>query len=179
MVKILSILFIFSGLVYGYSALANGGDQRVVDGKYLINLSRAPFTPHIGDKVSFLASFVDIEKNKLVSEDLIVTVRIAKLGGVWTDKRTFLFEKENIPVRGGVLELPYTFTESGLHEIFFDFVFTSNPESVYEAPDFLLDVQKPVSGYSTNQTLIAVFSSFVIGLIAGGFGKRIVSNRVG
>ena len=48
-------------------SLANGGDQRVVENKYLINLSRAPFTPRIGVKTSFLASFVDIQKNKLIS----------------------------------------------------------------------------------------------------------------
>ena len=163
----------------GYSVLANGGDQRVVDGKYLINLSRAPFTPRIGDKVALLASFVDIEKNKLVSEDLIVSIRIAKLGGIGTDKRTFLFEKEKIPVRGGVLELSYTFMESGLHEIFFDFAFASNPSKVYEAPDFLLDVQKSPNGYNTNRILIAVVGGFVAGLIGGWFVKRIVNGRVG
>lgn len=179
MSKILSILFILSVLVYGYSVLANGGDQRVVDGKYLINLSRAPFTPRVGDKVAILASFVDIEKNKLVSEDIIVAIRIAKLGGVGTDKRTFLFEKEKISVKGGVLELPYTFTQSGLHEIFFDFAFASNPEKIHEAPDFLLDVQRPLNGYDLNQVLMAVFGSFVVGLIAGWFIKRIVSGKVG
>ena len=179
MIKILAILFILFGLLLGYSVLANGGDQRVVDGKYLINLSRAPFTPRIGDKVALLASFVDIEKNKLISEDLIVSIRIAKLGGIGTDKRTFLFEKEKIPVRGGVLELSYTFMESGLHEIFFDFAFASNPSKVYEAPDFLLDVQKSPNGYNTNQILIAVVGGFVAGLIGGWFVKRIVNGRVG
>ena len=176
MIKILSTIFILFGLLWSYSVLANGGDQRVVEGKYLINLSRAPFTPHIGDEVDFLASFVYIERNKLVSEDLIVSVRISKLGGIGTDKRTFLFEKENISVKGGILELPYTFTESGLHEIFFDFAFASNPSKVYEAPDFLLDVQKPLIGYNTNQILIAVFSGFVAGLIGGWFVKRIVNS---
>ena len=179
MIKILAILFILFGLLLGYSVLANGGDQRVVDGKYLINLSRAPFTPRIGDKVALLASFVDIEKNKLISEDLIVSIRIAKLGGIGTDKRTFLFEKEKIPVRGGVLELSYTFMESGLHEIFFDFAFASNPSKVYEAPDFLLDVQKSPNGYNTNRILIAVVGGFVAGLIGGWFVKRIVNGRVG
>lgn len=179
MIKILSILFILFGFLWSYSVLANGGDQRVVDGKYLINLSRAPFTPRVGDKVAFLASFVDVEKNKLVGEDLIVTIRIAKFSGIGTEKRTFLFEKEKISVKDGIFELPYVFTKSGLHEIFFDFAFVSSPEKVYEAPDFLLDVQKSVSGYNTNQVLVAVLVSFIIGLLAGRFGKRIVSGRGG
>ncbi len=158
---------------------ANGGDQRIVENKYLINLSRAPFTPRVGVKTSFLASFVDIQKNKLVAEDLIVDIRIARLGGEGAAKRTFLFEKEKILVRGGILELSSTFTESGLHEIFFDFAFASNPSKVYEAPDFLLDVQKPLHGYNTNQILIAVLSGFVVGFIGGWFVKRIVNSRVG
>lgn len=177
--KILSTLFILLGLLWSYGALANGGDQRVVENKYLINLSRAPFTPRVGEKTAFLASFVDIEKDELISEDLTVTIRIAKLGGIGMEKRTFLFEKENIPVGGGILALPYIFAESGLHEIFFDFAFASNQEKVYEAPDFLLDVQRPLNGYNLHQVLMAAFGSCVAGLIAGWFIKRIVSSRVG
>jgi hypothetical protein len=179
MIKTFSILFILSGFLLSYGALANGGDQRVIEEKYLINLSRAPFTPHTGDKVAFLVSFVDIGKNKLVGEDLIVTVRIAKLGGVGTEKRTFLFEKEKTLVTDGILELPYSFTESGLHEIFFDFAFISNPQKIYEAPDFLIDVQKQPNGYDTNHILTAVFGSFIVGLSTGWFVKRIVSSAVG
>ena len=94
------------------------------------------------------------------------------------NKRTFLFEKEKIPVKDGILELPYTFTDSGLHEIFFDFAFASSPQKIYEAPDFLLDVQKQPNGYNTNQILMAVFGSFVIGLTVGWFVKRIASSGV-
>ncbi len=165
---------VFSLLLFTPLVLANGGDQRIVDNKYFINLSRAPFTPRVGIKTSMLASFVDIQKNKLIADDLIVKVQISKFGGSGSTKRTFIFEQNNVPVKGGILELPYTFTESGLHEIFFDFAFASNPQKIYEAPDFLLDVQKPLNGYNTNQILITVFSSFVVGLIAGWFAKRIV-----
>ena len=179
MSKTILLAILMGGILSPILVLANGGDQRVVDGKYLINLSRAPFTPHTGDKVSFLASFMDREKNKLISEDLIITVRIAKLGGIGTEKRTFVFVKENIPVKGGILELPYTFAESGLHEIFFDFAFASKPDEVYEAPDFLLDVQRPLSGYSLNQILMGVFGGLVAGLVGGWFIKRIVNSRVG
>lgn len=174
--KILAILLLFIFSLPAL-ALANGGDQRIVEGKYLINLSRAPFTPHVGDKVALLASFVDIEKNKLVSEDLLVTVRIAKQGGIGTDNRTFLFEKEKVPVNGGVLELPYTFTEGGLHEIFFDFAFVSNPEKVYEAPDFLLDIQDREPQLNMNRFVVGLILSSIVGIIFAlvlgfWFGKR-------
>lgn len=167
---ILTALFLFV-LVLPLLVFANGGDQRVVEGKYLINLSRAPFTPRVGVKTAFLPSFFDIEKNKLITEDLIVKVRIAKLGGA--DKRTFIFEQDNIQVHGGVLEnLSYIFKEPGLHEVFFDFAFAADPQKIYQAPDFLLDVQRPVSGYSINQVLIAVSGSFIAGLFAGWLIKR-------
>ena len=150
---------------------ANGGDQRIVENKYFISLSRAPFTPRVGVKTSFLASFVDIQKNKLIAEDLVVQIRITKQGDA--TKGIFGFKQNNILVHGGVLELPYTFTESGFHEIFFDFAFASNPQKVYEVPDFLLDVQEQSDGYNTNQVLLAVFGSFIIGLTVGWFVKRI------
>lgn len=165
------LLFLFLVIVLTPTFLsANGGDQRVVENKYLINFSRAPFTPRIGIKTSFLASFVDIQKNKLISEDLIARVRIARLGG--SDKREFLFEKNDVKVSGGVLDFSYTFVDAGLHEIFFDFVFASNPQKVYEAPDFLLDVQNPVGGYSISKILIAVLGSFATGLLTGWFVKK-------
>ena len=173
-------LLILLGFLWSYSALANGGDQRVVESKYLINLSRAPFTPRGGVTTALLPSFFDIEKNKLVAEDLLVKVRIYRFGGSGEEKRVLLFEKRDIPVQGGVLEgLSYIFAKPGLHEIFFDFAFASNPQKIYEAPDFLLDVQREPNGYNTNQILIAVFGSFVMGLIAGWFVKRIASGRVG
>lgn len=144
-------------------SLANGGDQRVIENKYLINLSRAPFTPKVGAKTSFLASFVDIQKNKLISEDITVNIRISKLGDA--PKGKFIFEQNNVPVKGGVLDFTYTFSEAVLHEIFFDFAFASNPEKVYSAPDFLLDIQEPDIQSQTNQQTI----TWTIGGIALGF----------
>ena len=123
---------------------ANGGDQRVVENKYLVNLSRSPFTPRVALKTAMIVSFVDLKKNKLIGEDLMVKVRISKFGGTGSAKRTCIFEKNDIVVKEGVLELSYTFTESGLHEVFFDFAFASNPQKIYEAPDFLLDIEEPI-----------------------------------
>lgn len=170
MIKTLSILFILSGILvlWNYDVFANGGDQRVVDGKYLINLSRSPFTPRVGVETSFLASFVDIAKDKLVGEELIVKVRIAKLGGIG-GRREFIFEKDNVKVEGGVMDFKYIFAESGLHEIFFDFAFASNLDKVYVAPDFLLDVQESKvatsNAFSVLLTIIGIIAGFIIGYI--------------
>lgn len=163
-------LTVFLGIALAGFVFANGGDQRIVEGKYFISLSRAPFTPRVGVKTSFLASFVDLKTGSLVSEDLIVKVRISKLGDA--PKGNFVFVEDNIHVTGGVLELPYTFTDSGLHEIFFDFVIASNPGKIYEAPDFLIDVQKPVAPEKSNY--IILFLTAVAGFILGFFGRNLI-----
>lgn len=163
--KLLLFLILAIAGIVPHVTFANGGDQRVVENKYFINLSRAPFTPRVGVKTSFLASFVGIEKNKLIAEDIIVRVRIGQQGGV--TKGHPLFEQDNIVVHGGVLELPYTFMEAGFHEIFFDFAFVSEPAKVYEVPDFLIDVQKPEIVANPNTPIIIGVFAGILGLIIG------------
>lgn len=170
-------LLLLAVLLIPIISSANGGDQRVVENKYLINLSRAPFTPVIGVKTSFLASFVDIQKNKLISEDIIVSVRISKLGDA--PKGKFIFEQNDIAVEGGVLDFPYTFSEAVLHEIFFDFSFATNPEKVYNAPDFLIDVQTTPSAEKSNKSVLigaglGIIIAFLAGLTIGRKIKHVV-----
>lgn len=157
--KIVIALLLLLLLSFPGTSFANGGDQRVVEGKHIVNLSRSPFTPQAGENVAMIASFVDIPTDKLIAEDLIVKVRIAKLGE--GRERKFLFEQDNIRAKGGILEFQYTFSESGLHEIFFDFAFASVPQKIYNAPDFLLDIQKG----STQGTPSL---SFPLGIAIGG-----------
>lgn len=161
------IIFIALILIPAIS-FANGGDQRIVENKYFINLSRAPFTPRVGVQTSFLASFVDIEKNKLIAEDLIVKVRIARQGGAG-GKREFIFEQDNMIVKGGVLELKYTFNNPGLHEIFFDFTFSLNPQRIYEVPDFLIDIQRSEASQQNQFIFLSAvgISGLFIGYIIG------------
>lgn len=171
-------LFLFLTLTFlllmPSTSFANGGDQRVVEGKYLINLSRSPFTPKAGENVAMIASFFDFQKNQLIAEDLIVKVRIAKLGE--GRGRTFIFEKENVNVKGGILESQYIFAEPGLHEVFFDFAFASSPQKVYNAPDFLLDIQKAAVPEKSNQ-LVPVWIG--LGAVFGfGVGWLVTRRKV-
>lgn len=154
-------LVILLAVFIPYLVFANGGDQRIVEGKYLINLARSPFTPKAGEPVSMLISFARTQTNLLVSEDLTAKIRIAKLGA---GKRIFLFEKNNIKVEGGVLEFPYTFAETGLHEVFIDFVLVSEPKKVYESPDFLLDIQEPIK--AEKQATGKIYLAFILGVLA-------------
>jgi len=165
--SLLSIILAFIPKV----SIANGGDQRVVEGKYLINLSRSPFTPAVGDKTSMLASFVDIQTDKLIAEDLIVKIRIAKLGE--GRERKFLFEQDSIKAKGGILEFQHIFQDAGLHEIFFDFAFASNPAKIYNAPDFLLDIQKSkIYQKATFSFPIGITLGAIFGFMIGWFIKR-------
>lgn len=62
--------------------------------------------------------------------------------------------------------------ESGLHEIFFDFAFASNPQKIYEVPDFLIDVQKPdvISlNLYTKITLVAI--GFMAGFVVARLSR--------
>jgi len=169
--KLIITLLLLLVLLFPDISFANGGDQRVVEGKYLVNLSRSPFTPKAGDDVAMIASFFDIQEDKLIAEDLIIKIRIAKLGG---DRvRTFIFEKDNVTVKGGILEFSYTFVESGLHEIFFDFAFASSPQKIYNAPDFLLDIQKSETLEKQSFSLpIGIVVGIIFGFIGGWFIKK-------
>jgi hypothetical protein len=80
--------------------------------------------------------------------------------------RTFIFEQDAISVKGGVLEFPYTFKNSGLHEVFFDFAFASNPQKIHEAPDFLMDIQKPeIPEKDGAPVLVGIVSALIGGMV--------------
>lgn len=154
-----------------FVVFANGGDQRVLGNEYLVNLARAPFTPTAGTKTAMTVSFVDLKTDRLIQDDLLVTVRVGKGRG----SKIFIHEEKNIPVNGGVLDWSYTFQNSGIHELFFDFAFASAPDKLYEPPDFLLDIQKPAQQNSTSglEYLIMIILALT-GFLFGWFVRSIV-----
>lgn len=166
----IAVLVVSIPVVVPFRASANGGDQRVVEGTYLVNLSRSPFTPRAGEAVAFLISFARLPKGELVTDDLIAHVKIAKLGAGSSERR-FLFEKQEIPVEGGVLELPYTFSDAGLHEVFVDFALASDPTAVHRTPDFLLDVQAVLQ---REGTAVRFVLGGIVGLAAGFAAGRLL-----
>lgn len=149
-------------------SLGNGGDQRIVAGQYIVNLSRAPFTPVAGKQNSMIISFGDAQADAIVTEDLIVDIRIAKLVGA---NSILLSQLSELQAADGVVEFKYTFTEPGLHEIFVDFAFVDAPTVVYSAPDFLFDVQ-PVPPQTQDYYLDPLWPrlGWVLGSGVGGVG---------
>lgn len=130
-------------LAYAGIVFAHGGDQRVVDGIYLVNLSRVPITSKAGDPSKFLISFLDLKKNTVVDADMLITLRIAKLDQVGSEPQ-FIFETQKPELaRHGALEYSYVFAHPGFYEIYIDFADASQPEKIFHTPDFLIEVQKP------------------------------------
>ncbi|GEM_PF-2429365 len=153
---------------------ANGGDQRIVSGgKYFINMSRAPFTPRAGTKTAMLISIADGKTGRPIKDDSILRIRIFKMGGKGGN-RELLFEQKGIEVKGGILEFPYTFADSGLHEVYLDFALAAEPEKIIEPPDFLMDVQKPEQKETNGQKAfpyLLVVAGFALGWCLRGIGR--------
>ena len=183
-------LFFAASLLLPSAALGNGGDQRVVaGGKYLVNLSRAPFTPRAGEKNSMIFSFGDVRKDAIITEPMLVNIRIAKVNDIGPHgERQWLLQQEHILVKTGALDFPYTFARPGLHEIFVEFAFAANSTTVYMAPDFLLDIQPPVvskADASCPATAIAPTKPFnpanllvgIAGAALGFIGGRLVKRK--
>jgi hypothetical protein len=158
-------------LVFGFLgpqlSFANGGDQRVLGREYLINLSRSPFTPIAGTKSAMTVSFVDLLTGRPIQEDIFVTVRVGKGRG----SKTFIHEEKSIPVTGGILDWSYVFDDTGIHELFFSFAFTAEPNVMYEPPDFLLDVQKAEEA-ERNTSIAVVLIAALLGATCGFMIRR-------
>jgi hypothetical protein len=168
-IKFFAIALVVSGLIIPLFSFANGGDQRVLGNEYLVNLSRSPFTPVVGTKTSMIVSFVDLKTRALIQEDMLVTVRVTKGRG----SKDFIHEEKNLSVKGGILEWSYTFADPGIHELFFDFAFVSDPQTVYEPPDFLLDIQKSDVQVKNDKTLFVAILTLLLGGVIGWFiGRR-------
>lgn len=159
-----TVATIVTVITWSHASLANGGDQRVVAGKYIINLSRVPFTPVARQENKMIVSFGDIEMDALIAQDLRLDVRIQEFNG-----STVVFEQKAIPVQDGIFELTYTFTNPGLHEVFFTFTLVEDSAAVYVAPDFLIDVQPaPIEVVKDENTAVmAILISTGIGFLAG------------
>ena len=151
---------------------AHGGEQRVVDGAYIVTMSRAPFTPRVGMPTKLLISISDIKSGDVLDREAIMHIRVARLASPG-DAPQFVFEEKNIKAERSTLGYSYTFTEEGFHEIYIDFAFTDNPSKIMSVGDFLLDVQ-PSQPLRDNMS--AIYAA-VTGIIGGFVLGRFVANK--
>ncbi|MEK7630855.1 MAG: hypothetical protein AAB417_02415 [Patescibacteria group bacterium] len=170
MKKILLALMLALPLVAG----AHGGEQRVVDGTYIVSMSRAPFTPRMGVPTKLLISISDIASGNVSDKDAIINLRVARLASPG-DEPQFIFEEKNIKAERSTLGYSYTFREVGFHEIYIDFAFVDSPTKVMSASDYLLDVQPAQEAGGDKSFALWGFG----GLFLGAIFTKIVLARKG
>ena len=163
--KIFIVGIILVLLVSGY-ALADGGNQKVVEGKYIVNISSSPIAPFQGEKQAMLISFADIS-NRLIKEDIAVDLRLSrKLGQT-------VFEKKGLVAEGGILPFEYIYNEPGLYELFVTFYLPQDPKKAHQPEDFLIEV-KPKNTTINFYWLAGIFIilGFALGFLLGKrFGR--------
>jgi hypothetical protein len=170
MKKILLVLMFALPLVVG----AHGGEQRVVDGKYIVTMSRAPFTPRAGVPIKLLISISDIVSGNVLDREAVMRIRVAKLASPG-DAPQFVFEEKDIKAERSTLGYSYTFGEAGFHEIYIDFAFVDSPTKVMSAQDYLLDVQSAQQPRGDTSSVLWGFG----GLLLGAVFTKIVLARKG
>lgn len=161
----LFILLFASFLASGYAS-ANGGNIRIAEGKYIVNISSSPVTPVSGEKVEMLISFADVQKNELLPQDLRVWIEIRL-----KSTEEIIFPEQEFRAERGILDFDFTYPKTVLHEFFVRFEKPDEPGKIYETEDFLVDVQPPRASDTSeagdrNPLFIGLFG-FFIGLIFG------------
>lgn len=160
MKKILFALLLAVPLV----TVGHGGEQRVIDGKYIVSMSRAPFTPRVGVPTKLLISISDIASGNVSDKDVIINLRVAKLASPG-DTPQFIFEEKNIKAERSTLGYSYTFSEAGFHEMYIDFAFADNPTKIMSAQDYLLDIQPAQQPRGDNSFVLWGFGGLLTGMI--------------
>jgi hypothetical protein len=167
-------LFLFGTILALFLSLtpiasSNGGNIRLAEGKYLVNISSSPVTPVAGEKTAMLISFADIATNKPLSQPLRASIEIRK-----KVNQEVVFPSTEYPVEGGILEFSFTYPEPQLYELFVRFEKSDEPGKIYEPEDFLVDVQAPQTSGGNRSAPMGMFVplAFLLGIALGALMKR-------
>ncbi|MEK7649384.1 MAG: hypothetical protein AAB367_00245 [Patescibacteria group bacterium] len=170
MKKIFFALF----FVLPFLAGAHGGEQRVVDGKYIVTMSRAPFTPRVGTPTKLLISISDIKSGNVLDHDAIMHIRVARLASPG-DEPQFIFEERDIKAERSTVGYTYDFTEEGFHEIYIDFAFADEPKKIFHAEDYLLDIQPREQASDAIALIYAAIAGLIVGFV---FARFVVYKKI-
>lgn len=126
----LIIFFLSAGV-----AFANAGFQRVVDGKYVVQLSISPLAPFEDEKAQMVFSFSDIQ-GKSLTQSFTAKFKFLALG----DEKV-LFETDEDTIEKGLFPLEYTFADPGFYRAEASFYFPDVKDKIYTA-EFPLEVKE-------------------------------------
>lgn len=139
------ILFTIILILLSTISFSNGGCIKVAD-DVLVQLTSSPLVPVVNEQVSYLISFGN--KDGLVNKEINGKLRIVKSDEI-------IFTKD-FKVKDGILDLKYTFKNTGLHEIFLEFEINGKK---YAPEDFLIEVKEEKQDFN--------FLSLIIGILIG------------
>ncbi len=137
----------------------------MVDGKYIVNVSRSPFTPRAGAPTNFLISIADVSSGSVLTRDPVMHIRIARLENPGAEPQ-FISEERDLKAERSILGYSYTFADSGFYELYIDFAFADDLTTVLQAPDFLFDVQP---SEMTEVEMGTAYALWVLGGAVAGF----------
>jgi|GEM_PF-4533442 len=160
---LLLLLLFFTPL----STAANGGMQKVAEGKYIVNVSAAPIAPYVGETQKLLIGFADIS-GTLIEKDFSVDLALHFKG------KTILDQK-NLLAKNGILPFDYTYRQPGIYELFVRFRLPDEPNHTYTPEDFLIDVKEKYGGARASPLLGFVIGGAMCLLMCGAMatlGKR-------
>ncbi len=147
---ILSLIIILL-IPFSYS---DGGCVKVED-DMLVQMSAVPLVPIVGQQVSFLFSFANLKKEPIYG-DITGKFKLVK-----SDNIIFT---ENFTAKNGIIDLKYTFKNTGLHEIFLEFEINGKK---YAPEDFLIEIKDESTNYQQNLLFSVV--GIVIGILSAKF----------
>ncbi len=139
------------------AAGAHGAMQKIVDGKYLLNLTSIPIAPYAGQEQQNIVAVSDLQEN-LIKENAVFGIELKQ-------NDTVVYSAKNLVATGGLLPFLYTYAKPGNYELFFAFQMPGDP-TLYQPQDYWIQVvEKPqaVSGSSAIPTVLAG----VLGLVSG------------
>lgn len=153
---IFSIIFILLIPV----SFSDGGCIKITDDVF-VQLSAVPIAPKVNEQASFLISFGS--NDGLLNKRINGTLKIVK-----SDKTVF---EKKFDIQVGILDLKYTFKDTGFYEMYIDFAMNGKD---YHPEDFAMEVVE--SKKNSAQNMIFLIAGAAIGaaftLLIGKKGKK-------
>ncbi|MCA9370718.1 MAG: hypothetical protein KC680_02030 [Candidatus Peregrinibacteria bacterium] len=142
MMRLITIIGVF--LLSTSVASAHGGNQRIVDEKYIVHLTSAPMFPFTGETTQNTITISDLEENFL-SVPLSAEIVLKK-------NDVTRWESGPLTAADGFIEFAITYPEAGLYELFVQFTFEGDTVT-YEPDDFYVQARSP-AGTSNNAYIL-------------------------
>lgn len=133
-IRLLSSLAFITGLLFLQilPVAAHGTMQKIVEGKYLVNLSSAPIAPYVGQEQQNIIAISDVATDSLITKSSVFDIELHK-----DDKPVYV--GRNLVGTGGLLSFHYTYPSAGTYELFIKFHFPSDSH-IYEPEDYWVQV---------------------------------------